>query len=498
MEQELRSLYGTLYQGGYYSKSYKEFINQFEDDAYKQRVFDVVSKDGLYTQDYDSFVGKYGQEQSDVKKKDDFTLGPTDMDLPLEEDSSDISPEISEEYDKSSFQAKDYLGDFIGGAIDAGVRQGKTAEETMELIYKGKEISEEELESYVAAVRRMQTDGPSKDMIEFQKIAEENGGGLAGFLTGLKEKPSAAAEVALTSIAGMFIAGIDALPETAAGAGAVAGVGAAAGAAGGFGIFSPVTATAGAVAGTVAGAIGTAGGLLETSMSYTEFLSEELEKKGLEFNPENIRKVLNDEEARERITNNAIIRGGVIGIVDGMTAGLSGAAAKSIAKTAGKTATSMGSKMATQAAATTAAGVIEGVGGGAGEALARAAVGQEMDAIEIGFEVVGVAPKCIVTAPTGIIRAGTESTYTVNGERINKKRLNRIVETATPEQLSEMDINIENDSSLERSYRSKVDRHSMSQNIPDDIPAENKEEVIDLELKKKDLEKLQSSKSWID
>ena len=479
MEQELRSLYGTLYQGGYYSKSYKEFVDQFEDDGYKKRVFDVVSKDGLYTQDYDSFVGKYGQEQGDVKKKDDFTLGPTDMDLPLEEDSSDISPEISEEYDKSSFQAKDYLGDFFGGAIDAGVRQGKTAEETMQLIYKGEDISDEDLQEYVAAVRRMQTDGPSKDMIEFQKIAEENGGGLAGFLTALKEKPSAAGEVALTSFAGMITTGLDAKAETAAGAGIGAGAGALIGG-------------VGAIPGAVGGAIGAAGGLLETSMSYTEFLSEELEKKGLEFNPDNIRKILNDEEVRERITNKAIVRGGVIGIVDGMTAGLSGAAAKGIVKTAAKTATSTAGKMATKAAATTAAGVIEGAGGGAGEALARAAVGQEMDAIEIGFEAIGGAPKGIITAPIGIIRAGTGSTYTVGGEKINKKRLNRIIETATPEQLSEMDINIENDPSIERLYKAKVDRHSMSQNIPDDIPAENKEEVINLELKKKELEKKNS------
>ena len=95
-----------------------------------------------------------GEEQEgEVKKKDDFTLGPTDMDLPSEEASSDISPEISKEYEKSSFQAKDYLGDFLGGAIDAGVRQGKTAEETMELIYQGKDISEEDLQQYVALLR---------------------------------------------------------------------------------------------------------------------------------------------------------------------------------------------------------------------------------------------------------------------------------------------------------------------------------------------------------
>ena len=151
----------------------------------------------------------------------------------------------------------------------------------MELIYQGKDISEEDLQQYVAAVKRMQTDGPSKDMMEFQKIAEENGGGLAGFLMGLKEKPEAAGEVALTSFAGMITTALDAKSEMALGAGAGAAVGATAGAVGGLGIFSPATASIGAVSGTVAGTMGAAGGLLETSMSYTEFLSEELEKKVL-------------------------------------------------------------------------------------------------------------------------------------------------------------------------------------------------------------------------
>ena len=302
----------------------------------------------------------------------------------------------------------------------------------------------------------MQTDGPSKDMMEFQKIAEENGGGLAGFLMGLKEKPEAAGEVALTSFAGMITTALDAKSEMALGAGAGAAVGAtAATAVGGLGIFSPATASIGAVSGTVAGTMGAAGGLLETSMSYTEFLSEELEKKGLEFNPENIRKILNDDEARDRITNRAITRGGVIGIVDGMTAGLAGAATKSLVKTAGKTATVAG-RMATKAGALATAGTIEAVGGGSGEALARLAADQEMDVTEIGFEAIGGAPKGLITGPVGIIRAGMEGGYTVNGETVNKKRIKKIIKSATPEQLANMDITIEDDPTTNQSTKVKL------------------------------------------
>lgn len=488
---ELQKLYGVLNDKGYYTKSFDEFSKKIQDESYKKRVYDVVSENGLYTKDYDSFKSKYSSSistgEEEVKKKDDFTLGPTDMDLPSEEASSDISPEISKEYEKSSFQAKDYLGEFLGGAIDAGVRQGKTVEETMELIYQGKDVSEEDLQQYVAAVRRMQTDGPSKDMMEFQKIAEENGGGLAGFLMGLKEKPEAAGEVALTSFAGMIATGLDAKSEMALGAGAGTAIGATAGAVAGGGVFTPITAAAGATSGLVAGTMGAAGGLLETSMSYTEFLSEELEKKGLEFNPENIRTILNDDEARDRITNRAIKRGGVIGIVDGMTAGLAGAASKSLVKTAGKTATAAG-RAATKAGALATAGTIEAVGGGSGEALARLAVDQEMDITEIGFEAIGGAPKGLITGPVGIIRSGIEGGYTVNGETVNKKRIKKIIDSATPEQLADMNIKIEDDPTTESEYKGKVDRYSMSENLPDDIPAENKEQVIDLELKRKELE----------
>lgn len=485
---ELQKLYGVLSDKGYYTKSFDEFSKQIEDDSYKQKVYDVVSKDGLYTKDYDSFSSKYYAE--DVKKKDDFTLGPTDMDLPSEEASSDISPEISKEYEKSSFQAKDYLGEFLGGAIDAGVRQGKTAEETMELIYQGKDVSEEDLQEYVAAVRRMQEDGPSKDMIEFQKIAEENGGGFMGFITALgsgETSVRAASEVALTSFAGMITAGIDAKEELAAGTGAVAATGATLGAVAGGGIFTPVTASAGAVSGSIAGAMGAAGGLLETSMSYTEFLKEELEKRDLEFNPENIRTVLNDDEARGSIRNRALTRGAVVGIVDAMSAGLAGAAAKGVTKTVGSAATTAG-RMIKKGSAVATAGAIESVGGGVGEATARLAAGQEMDAIDIGFEIIGGAPKGLLTGPIGILRAGKQSGYSINGEVVTKDVMSNVLKTATPEQLSEMKVSIQNDDVASSILKAKQDRYNVEQNLPDDIPESNIEEVIDLEIKKKNLE----------
>lgn len=424
--------------------------------------------------DDETFLSDIGAVDS--KKKEDFTFGETDLDTNLE----DTSLDTRKTEDQETFQAKDYLGEFLGGAIDAGVRQGKSVDETFSLIVRGNEVSDEDLNSYIKAVEKMQQDGPSEDMIEFQKVAEENGGGLMGFITAVKEKPSAVGEVALTSFAGMISGAIDKPEGVAAGAGTLAATGAAAGTLGGP--FAPATSTVGAISGGLAGAMGAAGGMLETAMSYTEFLEEEL--NGKKFTPENIREILNDDEKRKSIRNRAITRGGVIGIVDALSAGLAGKAATSVTKVTSKT---LGKGMSAAAGLAT-SGAVEAVGGGSGEALARAAVGQEMDAIEIGLEAIGGAPKALVTGPVGLALNSKKTTYSINGETVDRETTKDVIESMTSDQISKSDIKIKNDDVLESVYRSKKRRAEIEKQLPEDISESNKEEIIDLELKRKELE----------
>ncbi len=485
---ELESLYRVLVDQGLYTKSFDEFKQQYSDEEYKKKVYDVVKEKELYTKEFSDFTDKYSE-----KKNDGFTLGETDMDLPQKEVSSDTpKPEKQEIDTEEGFQAKDYLGEFLGGAIDAGVRQGKTAEETMELIYKGDKISDEEIQSYIGAVKKMEQDGPSEDMIEFQRIAEENGGGFGGFIAALGTEGvgvNAATEVALTSFSGMISAAIDAKEETALGVGAGAALGAAAGAT--ALPFAPVTAPAGAISGSLAGLFGASGGLLETSMSYTEFLKEELGDK--DFNIENIREVLQNEEVKDRIRNKALTRGGIIGLVDAMSAGIAGKAAQAAGKTIGKASTKLG-KAAKATAQVTSSGIVEGVGGGTGEALARLAVGQEMDATEIGFEAIGGAPKGVITGPIGILRATKDSkpSFKINGETVPKGTAERVINTSTPEELTKINIEINDDNFLNTKLNDKKERHNVSEQLPDGIPDANREEVIDLEIERKKLENKKS------
>ena len=77
---ELEKLYNALITSGYYTKSFGEFKTQYNDPAYRDRVFDVVSGDGLFTKSREEFDVKYSpsgvvaQEtisEDPLKKKED-------------------------------------------------------------------------------------------------------------------------------------------------------------------------------------------------------------------------------------------------------------------------------------------------------------------------------------------------------------------------------------------------------------------------------------------
>ena len=438
--------------------------NDMEDDVLVERI---IEKYPVYSQ---YLVGEKEDTPVDLKKKEDFSLGKTDLDLPSDQDSLATQESKPQTEQEESFELRDYLGEFIGGAIDAGVTQGKTVDETLLLISKGKEVSNESIDRYISMVAEMDKIGPSKEMVAFQKSVENNGGDMFAFLKTLVDfdddvnSSKVLTETFLTSFSGMLVGGAENYKKTLA----AGGLGAA--------TFGP--------AGAIGGAMGAAGGMLETAMSYTEFLKEELD--GRPMTRENVREILNNDEVRKRITNKSLARGGIIGLIDGVSAGLAGVAAKSVGKTM-KTVT-MAERLKKFAVEAGTGAVIEGTGGGAGESLARAAVGQEQSAIETGLEIFGGAPKGVVTGPLGAIAAGKTGTYTINGERVSKEKAQEVIESATPEEASKINIEIKNDNKMSDLYSDKLKRYDVENNLPDDINETNKEAIIDLELKRKKLE----------
>ena len=57
--EKLQKLYNVLTSQGLYTKSYDEFEQQYQDESYRQKVFDVVSNQGLYTKSQEEFFNQY-------------------------------------------------------------------------------------------------------------------------------------------------------------------------------------------------------------------------------------------------------------------------------------------------------------------------------------------------------------------------------------------------------------------------------------------------------
>ena len=92
----------------------------------------------------------------------------------------------------------------------------------------------------------------------------------------------------------------------------------------------PVGAVAGffgGATGAVTSAFAAANYGMETIHMFNQLLEEEIEKKGLDFTPESIRKIMSDDEVRSRIKSKARKRGATIGTVEGITSlvGMKGA-----------------------------------------------------------------------------------------------------------------------------------------------------------------------------
>jgi hypothetical protein len=66
---ELQKLYDVLKRDGYYTKSFDEFVSQWEDSSYRDKVYGVVSRDGLYTKDKESFLAKYSSVKQPMEQQ---------------------------------------------------------------------------------------------------------------------------------------------------------------------------------------------------------------------------------------------------------------------------------------------------------------------------------------------------------------------------------------------------------------------------------------------
>ena len=322
---------------------------------------------------------------------------------------------------------KNFATDFFGDIYRAGAQglaQGASVEETFD-VFAGRNVTDEEIQAYINADNKIRARGASEEMQEYERIKEEAGGGVFGFLKAMYEtRGQIIPQVIVSSATALARTAVDSEEAAALGIGGAAA-----------GSFVPVV-------GTLGGAIAGISGSLETASTFSELLKEELGEK--EFNQENIRAIIEDEETMSRIKGKALARGAVIGAVEGLTAGLSRGLAKSMAAKG----------TSAQRIARSVTG-LEAAGGATGEALGQVAAGQDFDIAEVLLE--GVAETKGVVNVADIL---AKKEYKVNGKKASRKYGKDLLAAANngtikPEDFHKIEIEVTGDANLDNSIKQK-------------------------------------------
>ena len=196
-------------------------------------------------------VKKKDDTESIVEETESVSVSPQQTIQPTSSVTQEKETALERVFGKNAFT--DFFSDLYRSGVQ-GVAQGATVDDALKIFRSGKEVSQEDLNEYIEAVQNMQSYGPSDEMREFQQIYEKEGGGVLGFVKGLGNNLSLIPQLFTSSLVSMANKGsLTAGLATGAGGAGVAGV-----------------------PGAIAGAIGGLGGSLETALSFTEFLQEEL------------------------------------------------------------------------------------------------------------------------------------------------------------------------------------------------------------------------------
>ena len=457
---KIEALYNLyLEQGIITSETTLEQFSQANPEI-QENLYDLGKGSGLFeTTELELFQSAWG----DVKKKDDLvSVGQeavTESTIPQQQEDvvtseytaptttidrqyqSDTQVSVEEDTAIERAFGKNELTDLFGDMYRAGVQgqaQGGSVDEALRLFSEGSDVSDEDIQEFITAQERMAATGVSDEMRDFQEVYQDNGGGWLGFVKGVAKNPTVIPQLFVSSVSAMLT------PEVLKGA----GVGAAGGA------------MVGGVPGALIGAMGMAGTTLETGLTYAELLQEQLEGKPM--TTENIRAVLEDEEAMKKIKFKAVGRGLTIGTVDAITGGLAGKLTTQLAKT--------GKKLAA-----TAAGIgTEAVGGSLGEVAGRVVAGQEMDVAEIGFEGVAGTATAPLTVGYGLYKAPK---YYLNGTdnkaKVSGKQMSDFIKEASPSDLINADVKIVNNPELEAEYTKKYQEAVTKRDISEADPEMN-------------------------
>tara|TARA_R110002074_G_scaffold66400_1_gene157044 strand:- start:247 stop:8121 length:7875 start_codon:yes stop_codon:yes gene_type:complete len=481
----IQRLYKALVEQKLVNISFDQFSKYYENDKYKQQVFSVIKDKGMFEGDFNSFSNAYSVPKAKPrvdKNGNDIMVGG--------ESSQEENTWIEDSFGKNT--VTDFVGDLYRGGKQ-GWAAGQSVDEALEIYKKGRNLSDEDLQAFLDANKKMQEAGVSDEMLSYQKMYEENGGGMWGAIKAFAANPTIAPSVIVSSMSQMLSSAIDS-EEVRGAAAASSGVGAAAGAAIGstgfsLGPLGALTTAGGAISGAVGGFFGGLTGAMETGNTLAQLLQGEL-GEGVEMTKENVRAILEDADKFQDLKNKAVARGLTIGAIEGVTAGLTkglGSVALKGAKTISKSGKVVDRALtATQKTRlATGAGALEMTAGAGGEALGQLAAGQELDASEIFLEGVAEAK--------GVLNLGnalTKKSYMMNGDKASRKDIEAFFNDPkiSNADKAKVDIEIIGDKSLQTFVNDVKNDADIEVQIDARIEGKERAELVSLEKERRKAE----------
>tara|TARA_R110002012_G_scaffold103714_4_gene243714 strand:+ start:16251 stop:23477 length:7227 start_codon:yes stop_codon:yes gene_type:complete len=472
----MEELWKGLVEKGLYTKSFSEFQEQYNNQEGVKKLHTGLVNKNLYTKSEEDFANQYGF----VSTPNVIAASQSASDSSVGSTSEDELPE-----DKGWFED-------MFTAISGGAKAGSGVGEAFDVYRQGRNISEEDLKGFVKAANAMTENPETNEAASWRKDTEKYGGGFLGGFMGLLENPGYAPQFIASSFATMVSSLVDSeevAAATAVGAGGGAAAGGGIGALGGS-IGGPIGTALGYIGGAGAGAIGggMAGlvGAMETGLTLTDLLRDELGDK--DFNEKNIRALLNDKDVMDRVKSRSLARGLTIGAVEGLTFGLSRGVAGTILGSATKRGAVGLSKAGLKTGAKVAAATtgVEMVGGGGGEALGMLAAGQELKGEEIFLEAIGEAKGAVNTSDI-VKSALTNTSYKLNGEDVTTDKIKEIIDNPNTSKadLAKMNIEVTGDKAFDNFVKSKQNEAVIYSQIDESITDEkDRNELVELAFKR--------------
>tara|TARA_R100000900_G_scaffold127968_1_gene103634 strand:- start:370 stop:7308 length:6939 start_codon:yes stop_codon:yes gene_type:complete len=438
-QKSLPKLYKYLVENGIYTKPFNNFTEQFYNEQSREKLHSYLQEQKAYTKGYEAFNEQFFSD--DVEYYGDYSI-----------DGSYTNNTIESDYSKS------LAG--IGHAIWGGAKQGYWRASSMDDIanvmeFNPEGITDEDISKFITAAEELEEmGGPSRVTKLWQKVYdEEMDKGTNGVVAWLR---ATEATGGVSYIAENFLASMGGMINFESAKAAVAG--GATGAGGGFMVGGPK----GAAVGGVAGAWGGVNAYNDALMSFKASLDEELQERGLPRNIENLRVLFRDEEFYDKARNQAVARGVAIGVIESVFTVAGGKGATAIIRSAPKTTVVRGSRIIPKASTIKASGVVgvsEVAGGMTGEAVGLKIQGKELDAGEIineGVIGLGGAP---VTGAVSLLSNVRKGEYSIDGKNVTPQQMQDIIDTATNEEVTAMDIVIKNDNELSQ-YVNKIQQET--------------------------------------